>query len=245
MNDQDESVRRHDPIAGEERVSVRGGEDRELIHAFVNAINSSADAIIIYDLEGVARYVSDSFTKMFGWTREEIEGKRIPFVPDSELEASLAQIDGLIKDGRPVSGFETKRNTKDGRVLDISVSSSRYNDHEGNPAGILVIMRNISERKRSETELRKSEEEYRKLYQLSKRGEDLYRSLIKSSADAIVIYDLEGNAKYVSDEFTRMFGWTRDEVVGKRIPFVPESEREASLAQINHLIEDGRPVSGF
>jgi len=81
---------------------------------------------------------------MFGWTRDEVVGKRIPFVPESEREASLAQINHLIEDGRPVSGFETKRNTKDGRVLDVSVSSSRYHDHEGNPVGILVILRDIT-----------------------------------------------------------------------------------------------------
>ena len=107
-------------------------------------INSSADAIVIYDLAGKTIYVSEAFTKMFGWTKEEVVGKRIPFVPEPELETSLQGIARLIRDGEPVSGFETRRNTKDGRVLDVSVSSSRYHDHEGNPAGILVILRDIT-----------------------------------------------------------------------------------------------------
>jgi PAS domain S-box-containing protein len=219
--------------------------DREILEALVNAIDSSADAMIVYDLEGNARYVGKSFTRMFGWTKEEIVGKRIPFVPESELQNSLEHIHRLIKDGEPVSGFETIRNTKDGRVLNISLSSSRYNDQEGNPAGILVIMRDITNRKRAEAHLRKSEEEYRRLYQRSKRGEDLYRSLINSSADAIVIYDLAGATIYVSEAFTRIFGWTKEEVVGQRIPFVPESELETSLQGITKLIRDGEPVSGF
>ncbi len=226
-------------------IELRAKEDRELIQALTNAIDSSADAMIIYDLEGNAKYVGESFTRMFGWTKEEIIGKRIPFVPESEQETSLEHINRLIKDGKPVSGFESIRNTKDGRVLNISVSSSRYNDHEGNPAGILVIMRDITAAKRAEAELRQSEEEYRELYKQSKRAEELYQSLINSSADAIVIYDLKGNATYVSEAFTRMFGWTKEEVVGKRIPFVPESELKASLEGIAALIRDGRPVSGF
>jgi len=227
------------------RVEVRARQREELIQALVSAIDSSADAMIIYDLGGSVKYVGESFTRMFGWTKAEVVGKRIPFVPESELERSLEQIRRLIKDGKPVSGFETIRNTKDGKVLNISLSSSRYNDHEGNPAGILVIMRDITSSKLAESQLRKSEEEFRKLYQQSKRAEELYQSLINSSADAIVIYDLEGNATYVSDAFTKLFGWTKAEVIGKRLPFVPESELETALEGITKLIRDGVPVSGF
>jgi len=162
------------------RVEVRARQREELIQALVSAIDSSADAMIIYDLGGSVKYVGESFTRMFGWTKAEVVGKRIPFVPESELERSLEQIRRLIKDGKPVSGFETIRNTKDGKVLNISLSSSRYNDHEGNPAGILVIMRDITSSKLAESQLRKSEEEFRKLYQQSKRAEELYQSLINS-----------------------------------------------------------------
>jgi PAS domain S-box-containing protein len=245
MPDKQDTTNRSKRTSHASTKELRARNDREILEALVNAIDSSADAMIVYDLEGNARYVGESFTRMFGWTREEVVGKRIPFVPESELRASLEDIRQLIESGKPVSGFETIRNTKDGRALDVSLSSSRYNDRDGNPAGILVIMRDVTNQKRAEAQLRKREEEYRKLYKRSKRGEDLYRSLIKSSADAIVIYDLTGAAIYVSDAFTRIFGWTREEVVGQRIPFVPESELETSLQGIAKLIRDGEPVSGF
>jgi PAS domain S-box-containing protein len=245
MPHKEESIMPNKLTEEDSEVEIQAREDRELIQALKNAIDSSADAMIIYDLKGNAKYVGESFTRMFGWTNEEVVGKRIPFVPESELETSLESINRLIEDGKPVSGFETVRNTKDGSVLNISVSSSRYNDHEGNPAGILVIMRDITAAKRAEAELRQSEEEYRELYKQSKRAEELYQSLISSSADAIVIYDLEGNATYVSEAFTKMFGWTNEEIVGKRIPFVPESELAVSLEGITSLIRDGKPASGF
>lgn len=117
---------------------------QELLQGVLNAINSSADAIIIYDLDGNARYLSDSFTRLFGWTREELLGKRIPFMPESEHEISLSHIKRLIRDGKAESGFETKRVTKDGLVLDVSLSSSPYLDQKGDPAGILVILRDIT-----------------------------------------------------------------------------------------------------
>jgi PAS domain S-box-containing protein len=131
-------------IARLERTEAQARETQELLQGFLNAINSSADGIIIYDLDGNVKHVSDSFTRLFGWTKEELLGKRIPFMPESEQEVSLAQINRLIQDGKPVSGFETRRLTKDGSLLDVNVSSSRYLDHQGEPVGILVILRDIT-----------------------------------------------------------------------------------------------------
>jgi PAS domain S-box-containing protein len=131
-------------IARLERTEAQARETQELLQGILNAINSSADGIIIYDLDGNVKHVSDSFTRLFGWTKEELLGKRIPFVPESEREVSLAHINRLIQDGKPISGFETRRTTKDGVLLDVSVSSSRYLDHQGKPVGILVILRDIT-----------------------------------------------------------------------------------------------------
>jgi len=208
-------------------------------------LNSSADAIVIYDLEGRARYVNPSFTRIFGWTMEELKGKRIPFMPDSEREATMAIIQGLVRDGTPTVGFETKRFTKDGRMLNMSISASRYRDHEGTPAGTLVILRDITDRKQAEDRLRESEVMYKLLYEESARREELYRSVLNSSADAIVIYDIEGRALYVSPSFTRIFGWTMEEVEGRRIPFMPETEREASMRIIYDIIENDAFCSAF
>jgi len=116
-------------------------------------LHSSADAIVTYDLEGRTVYISPAFTKIFGWTLEEMKGKRMPFVPQSESESSMAIIRNLVENGTPCQGFETKRYTKDGRLLDVSISASRYNDHKGNPIGTLVILRDISEKKRLEAQL--------------------------------------------------------------------------------------------
>lgn len=120
-------------------------------------LKSSADAIVIYDLEGRTQYVSDSFTETFGWTIEELRDQKIDYVPDEEYEYSMEMIYKLLSDGEPCIGMQTKRFTKDGRLLDISMSASRHNDHEGNPAGILVILHDVTERNRAEKLLRNAE----------------------------------------------------------------------------------------
>jgi PAS domain S-box-containing protein len=116
-------------------------------------LHSSADAIVIYDLSGLAQYVSPSFTRIFEWTEEEVRGKRIPYLPESEKKKSFRIIRDVIENGTPCHGFETRRLTKDGRILDVSISASRYHDHMGNPSGMVVVIRDISERKALEAQL--------------------------------------------------------------------------------------------
>ena len=148
----DEALKR-----SEENFKALYEESRRAQEVYRSLINSSADAIVIYDLDGCATYVSPMFTKIFDWSSEELIGKRVPFVPESEKEATLGVIRKVVDHGIPLQAFETRRTTKDGRVIDINLSASRYNDHEGRPAGMLVILRDISAAKRLEEHLQQVE----------------------------------------------------------------------------------------
>ncbi|MGB2928076.1 MAG: PAS domain S-box protein [Desulfobacterales bacterium] len=128
-------------------------EAKHAKEVYRSLLHSSADAIVIYDLEGTTEYISPVFTQIFGWTLEELKGKQIPFLPEFERESTMAIIKDLVEKGTPCHGFETKRYTKDGRLLEVSISASRYDDNQGKPAGTLVILRDISEKKKFEAKL--------------------------------------------------------------------------------------------
>ncbi|MDH3955532.1 MAG: response regulator [Desulfobacteraceae bacterium] len=113
----------------------------------------SADPIVTYDLEGKVEFISPAFTEIFGWTLEEMKGKQIPFDHEFKKESIVAVIHDLVEGGTPCNSFETKCHTKDRRLLDVSVSASRHNDHEGKFMGTLFILRDISEKKRVEAQL--------------------------------------------------------------------------------------------
>ncbi|MFH1113927.1 MAG: PAS domain S-box protein [Pseudomonadota bacterium] len=147
----------------EERLGHLYEESKRREELYRSLLNSSPDAVILYDMEGRVQYVNPSFTYILGWTSEDVAGERIDFVPESERQATMTIILGLIADGTPVSGFETKRYTQSGKLLEVSISASRYRDHLENPAGILVIIRNISERKKAERELENALESARRL----------------------------------------------------------------------------------
>lgn len=230
-------------VESQENYRLLYEESRRREDLYLSLLNSSADAIVIYDMEGRTQHINPYFTRIFGWTLEELEGKRIPFMPDSERAASMAIIEGLVRDGTPCSDFETKRYTKAGRLLDVSISASRCRDHEGNPVALLVILRDISERKRVEEALRKSEESYRILYEQAETARRLYRTLLDASPEPIVVYDVEGRPSYFNPAFTRVFGWTFEEVEGRPIDFVPPENRPETNEMIKTVLS-GRDFSG-
>lgn len=122
-------------------------ESRKALEIYRSFLLSSADAIVLYDMEGNAQYVNRAFTDIFGWTAEEVLESRVPFLPDSERDKSMAIISDIVENGTPYHNYVTKRYCKDGRMLDVSISASRYEDFEGKPMGLFVILRDISEKK--------------------------------------------------------------------------------------------------
>jgi two-component system, cell cycle sensor histidine kinase and response regulator CckA len=132
-------------------------ESKKAEAVYSSLINSSADAIVIYDLKGLTKFVSSAFTQLFGWSLDELKGKHIDYVPEAEVGKTIVHINDAIQRGISCQGFETKRFKKDGRLVDVSISASGYTDHEGKLSGMLVILRDISEKKRLEAQVRHSQ----------------------------------------------------------------------------------------
>jgi two-component system cell cycle sensor histidine kinase/response regulator CckA len=108
-----------------------------------------------------------------------------------------------------------------------------------------VLHEEIAMRKRTEKALRESENRNKELYAEAKKTEELYRSLFRSSADAIVTYDLEGKIEFLNPSFTQIFGWTLDEMKGKQIPFIHEFRKETIETAIQDLVDQGIPCGVF
>ncbi len=117
-------------------------------------LESSPDPVVVYNLQGEALYVNPAFEQVFGLVREELIGKNIDFVPEESWPETREAIENMLS-GQKIHLFETKRLTRDGRLLDVQLSSTLYFDEEGNPAGNIVTLRDISAQKNAERELLK------------------------------------------------------------------------------------------
>ncbi len=117
-------------------------------------LTSSPDPIVVYTMNGTATYVNPAFEQTFGFSSVEVSGKQIDFVPEENWPETHKAIGSMLK-GKKIQLFETKRLTKDGRVLDVQISSTIYKNRDNRPAGNIVILRDISAQKQAEQELKK------------------------------------------------------------------------------------------
>ncbi|MBW2406328.1 MAG: PAS domain S-box protein [Deltaproteobacteria bacterium] len=113
---------------------------------------ANPDPVVVYDTNGHPQYLNPEFINVFGWTLEDLKGKRIPFVPDDQKEITAAKIKELYDFQKPVR-FETTRLTKDGQFLDIFISAAIIKDPESEASGMVVNLTDITEKKRLETRL--------------------------------------------------------------------------------------------
>ena len=105
------------------------------------------DPVFVFALDNTVEYINPAFEKVFGWTLTEVKGKNIRFIPDHLIGQAKQGMKGLYNN-RSVYDFETQRYTKDGRILDIVINGSILYDEHDNPAGQVLILRDMTVEKR-------------------------------------------------------------------------------------------------
>ena len=169
---------------------------------------------------------------MYGYEAAEIIGKPISILIPSDQPDEEPNILRRIRSGQPVEHYETKRQTKDGRIIDISLTVSPIRDSKGNIVGASKIARDITEKKRIEVREREAKQ----------RAEALSRS--KDEFIATVSHELR-------TPMTAILGWVRMLASGQLKPDAQKKafeviERNArSQAQlIEDLLDMSRIISG-
>ena len=103
--------------------------------------------IVVFTLDGRVSYLNPAFTEIFGWTLQELEGRRIPYVPPGLEQETRDGLKRLFEE-KVIYHYETQRLTKDGRILDVILRAAVFFESKDRPAGEIVILRDITEQKR-------------------------------------------------------------------------------------------------
>lgn len=129
------------------RLAIDSTEQNTL---FAAIIASSNDAIVAKTLEGRIMTWNNAAQKLFGYMAEEIIGKSImTIIPEDRTDEELYILSKL-RNGETVEHYETKRLTKTGLQIDVSLTISPIKDHSGRVIGISKIARDITEKKQEE-----------------------------------------------------------------------------------------------
>lgn len=159
---------------------------------FTSIFNSSADAIDIIDINGDVMMVNPAFEEMYGWNKKELLGKKLPTIPNSRLDAVKDRREKAIQ-GEYTRGLEVDCLKKDGTSIHVSITVSPLLNGEEKVVGFLGISRDITERKKMESDLRDSK--------------NRYKSLLNISPEAICVHS-QGVICYINEAGAKLFGYS-------------------------------------
>ncbi|MFL6306094.1 MAG: PAS domain S-box protein [Candidatus Sulfotelmatobacter sp.] len=120
-------------------------------------VDSSQDAIIGKNLDGIVTHWNKGAEEMYGYTAQEMIGRNISTLASEEKADEISEILRRIRNGERVGYFESVRVTRDKRKLNMSISVSPIYDSDGKVVGASTIARNITAQKKTEEQLRQSQ----------------------------------------------------------------------------------------
>ncbi|HEX7087945.1 MAG TPA: PAS domain S-box protein [Vicinamibacterales bacterium] len=166
-------------------------------------VESSDDAILSKDLDGVIQTCNAATERLFGYTREELVGRPVRMLIPPELQSEEDEILARLRRGERTDHFETVRIAKDGRRIDISLTISPLKNEAGVVVGASKIARDITERKRAVAELAAQRE--------------WFRVTLDSIGDGVVACGPDGRINFLNGMAERLTGWSSAEAQGRQL----------------------------
>jgi PAS domain S-box-containing protein len=195
----------------------------ERYKAFVENIE---EGVYEVDIDGNLLYFNDSLCRIFEYPREEIQFQNFAkFMDKEQAEEVLGSFGKMYETGQGFSDFHWRIVTKNGDHKVVELSANLITNKEGERVGFRGIVRDITDKFRTQDALKKSE---RRL-----------RTLFRFVPFPIVVYTVDGRVSYVNPAFTETFGWTFEELEGKTVPYVPPGLEQETKKIIQNLFEEG------
>jgi two-component system cell cycle sensor histidine kinase/response regulator CckA len=181
------------------------------------------------NLEGNLEYINPYFAKMHGYTPEELEGKNLAALYNADQIDHVLELNRSLAKTGSFGPMEVRHTRRDKTEFPMLMSGVLLRDDKGEPRYIAIAALDITESKKTEEALAKSEERYRSLVQLNPDGVYLVQ---------------DGIIKYANPESVRIWGAkSSDELVGRRIfDLLHEGDREKAKGRYEKMIREGGTV---
>ncbi|MCP4686994.1 MAG: PAS domain S-box protein, partial [Desulfobacterales bacterium] len=192
---------------------------------FRGLVESSRDWIWEMNAEGVYTYASPRVETLLGYKPGEIVGKTTyDLMPPEEAGRMAAAFKDASKRGAPIAGLENVKLHKDGRRIVLETNGVPVMDDAGRVAGYRGVGRDITERKRTEMELKESE--------------GRYSALVEHTDDLITRVDPEGRFLFVNASSRKYWGLEPKECLGRHaFDFIHPGDKEKTMTVFREWLE--------
>ena len=202
---------------------------RESEEKYRTLLEISGDGYYEVDLKGNFIFFNHAFSRMLGYSFEELKNKNYAEFTDPEnVKQAFRDFTWVYKTRTPARGLQWKIVRGDGNTIDIEVSVALMRDQRGEPVGFRGLVQDISDRKKAEAAIKQSQENYKSLY------DNALFAMFRTTID-------DGRILEANEVFMRLFGYENREDMFKRCK---TSERymdpEARRKFISMLKEKGR-----
>jgi len=206
------------------------------------------DAMVAVDAGGLILQVNSQTERLFGYPAGELIGQNVevlvPVEQRQEHHHHRERFRQQPQNRRMGAGLELRGRRKDGSEFPVEISLSPVNTDDG--IVVLSAIRDISDRKRIEEELRKAQDALnaskdRQIYDSQNR----LALFVDSSQDAIIAKDLDGTITHWNKGAERIYGYTAEEMIGKPISMLAPKDRPDEMAEILEKIRRGERVEYF
>ena len=205
---------------------------KRLPEALANArlaaiVESSDDAIVGKDLNGIITDWNKSAERLFGYSAAEAVGHHISLIAPPGRAHEMDYVLSQIRKGEKVEHYQTQRRHKDGHLVDVSLTVSPILGADGEVTGASKIARDVTGQKRADAQGR------------------LLAAIVNSSDDAIISKDPDGTITTWNVGAVRLFGYTPDEAIGRHISIIAVPGREDDMSNILETIRRGGRVEHY
>jgi len=169
---------------------------------FRSILDSSTDAMIVFDMQGTASYANPAFTELCGWTVEDLQDRESPFVPAAQRDLEEPFLKALKEQGTPLRNLDTKRQCKDGRLVSVRMTASVIRDRRELPSGMLVTLRALVERSKSVKEPEQQAAPQPKKRQVN--AKEIARDILSGASDAQLMEKFKLTAKGLHSVFQKL-----------------------------------------
>jgi len=173
-------------------------KESENIHRIM--LEASPNPIVYYNEIGEVTYLNPAFTRVFGWHLEELLAKRIDFVPKENWPETKKALQRTVDHPGGNYDFITRRYTKSGNILDVSINSALYRAKDGSATSMVVNFTDITKIKKTEHELRNTK--------------NFIRSIINSMPSILIGLTSKGIVTQWNAEAQRLTGILADQAEG-------------------------------